>query len=110
MPGARRKKLSIANWALLLAVGLVCVTVQPSWCSPETQEASLTPELLQKYGDYFERVLNHLRQRHQLEAPSEPTRTFFSNRTFPLALSKDVRYSPGCLVAVALRVMTTEKE
>jgi hypothetical protein len=55
---------------------------------------------LQIYGDNFEGVLNALRQRGQLEAPGEPIRTFFSNRTFPLDLSKNVRYSPGCLQGI----------
>ena len=100
MRGEGGKKFSIAKWALLLAVGLVSVTAQPSWCSPEPQEAPLTPELLQIYGDYFERILNVLRQRRQLEAPGQPTRTFLSNRTFALDLSRDTKYSHGCLQGI----------
>lgn len=94
------KEFSIAKWVLQLAVGVVSVTAQPSWCNPEPQEAPLTPELLQIYGDYFEWVLNVRHQRRQLEASGEPTRTFFSNRTFPLDLSRDARYSGGCLQGI----------
>ena len=100
MPGTSGKKFSIAKRVLLIALGLVSLTAQPSWCSPGPEEAPLIPELLQIYGDYFDGVLNVLRQRDQLEAPGEPIRTFFSNRTFPLDLSKDVGYSPGCLQGI----------